>query len=209
MMRMRAMEAGLLGAVLLAAAFTGCLINGEDGESYLSLDWEYAPIRAYFPGIPSDVYIKGAFYEHGEGDFYGEYVAWDGHYYEFIYTIEINEGERGTLDSPGRDGADRYYFMELYSWGPELYYLNDAGSRALGLPAPPGGASAEQFRASALDLRPTRGTSVAAGPAGGPPDGPDASLYDREHPEPYLWQREGPGYRLRIEGRRYRPKDGS
>jgi hypothetical protein len=188
---------GLLAFVSLL----GCGVQGEDGTSYLALDWLYAPRQLYFPAVPS-FGLVGVHYQHPEGTYYGEYVAWDGSYHSFYYTIEVNEGEYGLMLLPGSDGMDRYYTMYLYSWGPELYYVDDEQSKSF-TPEPTGteSGSLERTKADQLGLEPTRSAEVRNRQMI-----LDASGYDLDDPQEYLFESQGPGYSLRIEGYRYPPK---
>jgi len=198
---------------LLVLALSGCGKAGEDGTSYLALDWVYAPLAIYFPALPA-VISAGTFYEHAAGSYPGEYIAWDGSYYSFTYRIEVNEGEAGGLLSPGEDGADRYYLMYLYSWGPEFYYYDDLSLARID-PAAEGisplNREAELAAAAGLGLGEEGGAepeSAGARPNRAPLDSLlEPSLYDLDHPQPYVYELVGPGYRLRIEGLHYRPRE--
>ena len=115
-------------------------------------------------------------------------------------------GDKGFLFCRGDDGADRYYDMWLYSWGLEFYYFDDESLQ--GLPSSKADAlaskiSREQTKALSLQAQPakTKGFANQALRL-------DAKDFDLEHPEPYLYERSGPGYSLRIEGASYRPKEG-
>ncbi len=188
--------AALALALLLVA---GCGPQGQDGNSYLSLDWTYAPQSLDFPQLPDPV-VPGTFYWHPEGLYHGEYVAWEGSWWVFTYHIEADPGNWGIGGIPGADGADRFYTMYLYSTGPELSYVELSQSLSLVKPSPSGEdpAAREQARAAALGLRPSSSGPVHSGAA-------EAARFDLDHPEPYRFERSGPGYRLLIEGRRYSP----
>jgi hypothetical protein len=97
---------------------------------------------------------------------------------------------------------DRYYTMYLYSWGPELYYVEDEQSKAL-TPEPTGteSGSLERARAERLGLEPSRSAEVS-----NQQTTLEESGYALEHPQEYLFESQGPGYSLRIEGHRYPPK---
>ena len=101
---------------------------------------------------------------------------------------------------PGADGADRFYTMYLYSWGPELSYVDLSESLALVQPPPAGEdpAAREQAGAASLHLSPSSAGRLASGPI-------DPARYDLEHAQPYRFEQSGPGYRLLIEGQGYRP----
>jgi hypothetical protein len=184
---------GLIAFVFLS----GCGVLGEDGTSYMALDWVYAPQQLYFPAMPPFGQV-GVHYQHPDGTYYGEYVAWDGSYYSFYYTVEVNEGEYGVMLLPGPDGMDRYYTMYLYSWGPELYYVDQSKSFT---PTGIESGSLERARADQLGLEPSRSAEV-----GNQRTTLDESDYDLDDPQEYLFESQGPGYSLRIEGRRYPPK---
>ena len=144
--------------------------------------------------------VPGTYYWHPEGVHHGEYIAWDGSGHIFNYEIQVDEGDWGIGGYPGADGADRFYTMYLYSWGPELSYVELSKSLSLVQPAPDGEAPAarEQAKAASLGLQPSSGGRLASGAI-------DPARYDLDHPEPYRFEQSGPGYRLLIEGQRYRP----
>jgi hypothetical protein len=200
-MKLRKLRVPALAALALALLLlVGCGPQGEDGTSYLALDWTYQPRTIDFPQMPA-VVVPGTYYWHPEGLFYGEYVAWDGGWWVFDYRIEVDPGDWGIGGFAGADGADRFYTMYLYSTGPELSYVELSRSLSLVQPHPAGENPAvrEQARAAALGVQPPSAGSVASGPV-------DAARFDLDHPEPYHFERTGPGYRLWIEGRRYSPK---
>jgi hypothetical protein len=192
----------ILGFVVFALT-TGCGMQGADGTSYLALDWVYAPQQLCFPAMPP-LGLAGVHYQHPEGTFYGEYVAWDGSYYRFYYTIEVNEGGYGAALLPGADGMDRYYTMYLYSWGPELYYVDDLESKSLILEsrgAPSASVLLEQQNADQSNLEPSGSTEIRSARID-----LDESAYDTDRPQDYLFESLGPQYNLRIQGYRYLPK---
>jgi hypothetical protein len=201
-MNRRNLRVPVLAALALALfVLVGCGPQGEEGSSYLALDWTYTPISIEFPQLPA-VVVADTYYPHPEGLYHGEYIAWDGSWWRFNYEIEVNEGEWGLGGLAGADGADRFYTMYLYSRGPELSFVDLTQSLGLVEPHPSGEdpAAAEQDRAAGLGLQPSAARRVEAGlPAG------DASRFDLEHPEPYRFEASGPGYRLLIEGERYSP----
>jgi hypothetical protein len=200
-MNLRKLRVPALGALALALLLlVGCGPQGDDGISYLSLDWTYQPQSIDFPQLP-DVVTPETYYWHPEGLYHGEYVAWEGSWWSFNYRIEVDPGDWGIAGLPGADGADRFYTMYLYSWGPELSYVELSKSLSLVEPHPQGEdpAAREQARAEALGLQPSATRQAATGAA-------DPSRYDLQHPEPYRFERTGPGYRLLIEGQRYSPR---
>jgi len=168
----------------------------------MALDWVYAPYWLYFPAMPLSGYA-GTYYRHPTGTHYGEYIAWDESYYSFYYTIECNEGDKGFLFCRGDDGADRYYDMWLYSWGPELYHFDASlqGMQASKTVTLNPKITQEEAKALSLALQPSRERSFANQTAR-----LDSSAYDLDHPEPYLYEKSGPGFILRIEGTGYRLK---
>jgi hypothetical protein len=201
-MDIRKLRVPALAALALALLLlVGCGPQGDDGTSYLSLDWTYAPLSIDFPQLP-DTVVPGTYYWHPEGLHPGEYVAWDGSWWVFTYRIEVDEGDWGFGGWPGADGSDRFYTMYLYSWGPELSYVEISQSLSLVEPLPSGEnpAAREQSKAASLGLQPSTARRVTSAPA-------DAARFDLEHPEPYRFERTGAGYRLLIEGQRYRPLD--
>ena len=109
----------------------------------------------------------------------------------------MNRGEAGGSLSPGEDVADRYYLMYLYSWGPEFYYYDDLSLARIN-------SAAEGVSRLNREAEPESAGSL-------PNRAPLESvlglcLYDLDHPQPYIYERTGPRYRLEIEGRRYRPQ---
>jgi hypothetical protein len=192
----------ILGLIVFAFN-SGCGMQGEDGTSYLALDWVYAPQQLYFPAMPP-LGLAGVHYQHPEGTYYAEYVAWDGSYYSFYYTIEVNEGEYGAALLPGADGMDRYYTMYLYSWGPELYYLDDLDSKSLILGsrgAPAASVLLEQQKADQSNLEPSGGSEIRSTRIE-----LDESVYDIDKAQDYLFESRDPQYNLRIQGYRCLPK---
>lgn len=123
---------GLAAIVLLAS----CGVPGSDGQSYVALDYSVAPEAIYFPSFPQTVFF-GEYYEHAAGDHSGEYIAWDGTYWWFTYTILIDEGGEAPLFGVGDHGDDYYFSIWLYSFGPSLYE-DDVVVRSV---SPHGGAS--------------------------------------------------------------------
>jgi hypothetical protein len=160
----------------VAALLAGC---GFRGTSYLALDYTtFEPTTVYFPALPGTI-VWGAYYEHREGTYYGEYTNWDitltfEWLYEFDYTIEV---ERGFF--PGSVGDDRYYTMYLDPGGPDLYFFDVAAAL--------GGRGAKE---------PAHSGSVANAPI-------DKSLYDLAHPEPFSYERSSNGVTFRVTGNRY------
>lgn len=114
---------GLLGIALLGT-LTGCGGDGQDGKGYIAYTWLYGPISFYTedPAFETQSYIyNGEFRESRPGRWYFEYLAWDDSLWYGTYEIYINEGESGGLFSEGDDGADLYFQLACYSFGPSFY----------------------------------------------------------------------------------------
>jgi hypothetical protein len=199
-------RARLLGVALLLAAaaaalvLSGCGPKGRDGRAYLSLDWTYAPQDLYFPLLPP-VISAGTYYPHPAGTYEGAYTAWDWTYYHFWYTIEINEGDYGFAGLPGDDGADRFYRIYLYASGPRVVYF-DGPDMALAPSAAAGPALQEEARAKELGLQPPQRDSLENLEQ---ERALDPTVLDLENPESYHYESSGPGWKVTIEGERYRP----
>lgn len=151
--RRRARALVACGALAVTLLIAGCGQAGEPGKSYLALDWVYTPEALSFPAFPSTV-TAGEYIRHSAGSYRGEYIAWDGSYWSADYRIEVSPGEPGGLLLDGADGADMYFTMWLYSFGPSLYQDQSVAEAAL---AP----------AAALPARHSRVTQ-ASGPGGDP-----------------------------------------
>jgi len=189
-------------ALLAVFALSGCGPKGEDGDAYMALDWVYAPRYIDFAMLP-DVVIAENYYGHPQGVYYAAYVAWDGTFWDFEYTIEVDEGYWGFMDIPGVDGADRYYTLYLYSWGPEMYllelgkYVAGASRAAAGEPA----AEEETARRAELGIEAREARRLRAAEAP-----PDLSGYDLDAVEPYSFESRGEGWRVSIRGMGYVPQ---
>lgn len=113
-----------IGIVLLLLAGTlivsACGVPGDDGHTYLALDWTSAPQALSFPEFPQTIYA-GVYEEHEAGSYEGEYIAWDGTYWRADYWIEVEAGEEAPLVGTGDHGDDYYLSMWLYSFGPSMY----------------------------------------------------------------------------------------
>lgn len=83
----------------------------------------------------------------------------------------------------GDSSADRFYTLYCDNGGPWLTHFDVASLQSLGGKT---AASAPTVRQQEADL----------------------SAYDLEHPEPYLWEKSEDGVTFRIEGKRYRLKEG-
>jgi hypothetical protein len=124
-MKMRLIMKKIIVLLLLIIAagilFNGCGKDGKDGLSYLNIDWVFAPISYWDnnAGIP-DVFFKSQDYRCNPGTYDFEYTAWDYTYYFGTYTLTINMGEKGGFITDGKDGADKFFALWLYSTGPEL-----------------------------------------------------------------------------------------
>lgn len=145
-----------LAVVLLLAA---CGTPGSDGQTYVALDYASEPQAVWFPAFPP-VFFWGEYYEHAAGDHSGEYIAWDGTYWWFTYTIEIDEGGEAPLFGVGDHGDDYYLSIWLYSFGPSLYQ-DDVVVRSLADPAH-SGAAGDRASTDPQALQAARDRSAAA-----------------------------------------------
>lgn len=107
-------------ATLILLGLISCGVPGDDGHTYLALDWTSAPQALYFPAFPDIVYA-GDYVEHAAGNYEGEYIAWDGSYWNADYWIAVEEGGEAPLFGAGDNGDDYYLSMWLYSFGPSIY----------------------------------------------------------------------------------------
>ena len=105
--------------IVLAAVTTGCGRPGDDGSTYLAIDWVYAPQALSFPAFPQTIYA-GRYVEHAAGTYSGEYIAWDGSYWNADYWIEIDPGAEAPLFGTGDHGDNYYLSLWLYSSGPSI-----------------------------------------------------------------------------------------
>ena len=191
--------AAALAALLAVFALSGCGPKGEDGDTYMALDWVYAPRYIDFPMLPHLV-IAENYYNHPEGVHYAAYVAWDGTFWDFEYAIEVDEGYWGFMDIPGADGADRFYTLYLYSWGPEMYLLELGKAADAGVRAAAAAASEEAAKAAELGMQGSQERRLQAAEAR-----PDLSGYDLEEGDAYGFESRGDGWRISIRGRGYAP----
>ncbi len=103
----------------------GCGTDGDDGTAYLSYTWVFDLdyLTDDNPSIPSTV-VMDDWYETRPRTFRGSY-GYTGSiysfYWEYDYTIVINEGTKAKAFSDGKDGLDIHYTLGLWSDGPELY----------------------------------------------------------------------------------------
>lgn len=107
---------------ILPILICACGEDGDDGTSYIAIDWVSTP-QSYWddnPGIPYTFYA-GQYYESSAGSYDFEYTAWDGSFWYGNYKITVDKGEDGELFSNGSDGEDRYFELWLYSSGPGFY----------------------------------------------------------------------------------------
>lgn len=114
--------------IALLVALAGCGVPGDDGHTYLAIDWSSAPEALFFPAFPQTIYA-GEYVEHEAGSYEGEYVAWDGTYWEADYWIEVDPGGEAPLFGTGDHGDDYYLSLWLWSFGPEIY-TDEIESRA-------------------------------------------------------------------------------
>ena len=101
--------------VLIVVLLVGC--TGAPGEAFLAYSWVTAPLSLYDenPAVPATV-SNGEYVESDEGSYYMEYTAWDGSGWWMTYTITAQPGEPMF-----QDGADAYFEISLYSFGPSFY----------------------------------------------------------------------------------------
>ncbi|MFO7730644.1 MAG: hypothetical protein R6V86_07760 [Spirochaetia bacterium] len=101
--------------LLIVSVLAGC--TGAPGEAFLAYSWASAPLSLYDdnPSVP-DTVTNGEYVKTGEGSFYMEYTAWDGSGWWMTYTITAKPGE-----AMFQDGADAYFEISLYSFGPSFY----------------------------------------------------------------------------------------
>lgn len=105
--------------LLFITILLGCGKDGMKGNAKVALDWDWY-VDAYSDNnsaIPSTI-SKNKDYNTGVGTFNGIYFCSDGTgdewYWEFSYTISINEGEPGKLFRKGDDGKDKYFKINLH-----------------------------------------------------------------------------------------------
>jgi len=131
--------------VLLVVLLVGC--TGAPGEAFLAYSWVTAPLSLYDenPAVPATV-SNGEYVESDEGSYYMEYTAWDGSGWWMTYTITAQPGEPMF-----QDGADAYFEISLYSFGPSFYEWSYPRGFATGGEGEESGADGEA-------LRPARGS---------------------------------------------------
>ncbi len=114
-----------IGLFLALALFSGC--SGIDGNAYQKYWWpgNLQYIYDTNPATPSIV-CNDEYFPTEPGQYYMEYVSWDGYGWYLYYTISVNEGE--FMESPGDDS---WFEIFLFSYGPSLYEWNS--SRAAGV----------------------------------------------------------------------------
>lgn len=97
----------------------GCGKDGSPGDASLALDWDWY-VDGYNDNNPSlpDVITRNFYYSSGTGTYQSEYICSDGSgsvwYWEYEYTISINQGEKGKLFRRGADGKDRSHKLFLH-----------------------------------------------------------------------------------------------
>lgn len=109
----------ILGLIILAV-LAGCGAPGDPGVTYLAIDWSSSPQALYFPAFP-DTIVAGQYVQHSAGTYEGEYVAWDGSYWQADYWIEVEEGGPAPLIGTGDHGDEYYLSLWLYSFGPSIF----------------------------------------------------------------------------------------
>jgi hypothetical protein len=137
----------LAAAMLILFLLASCGVRGPEGQTFLALNWTSLPQAMNFPAFPSTIFA-GEYINHPAGDYFGEYIAWDGSYWNASYWIEVEEGSPGFLFIPGGAGDEYYLSMWLYSFGPSIY-TDGVISRSVSPAADQPGASAEESQLTA------------------------------------------------------------
>ena len=109
--------------VLVAALLTllgSCGIPGDPGQTFVAIDWVYAPQALNFPEFPAIV-VTGDYVEHQTGSYFAEYIAWDGTYWNASYNVVVEGGAPAPLLGVGDHGDDYFFSIWLYSFGPSMY----------------------------------------------------------------------------------------
>lgn len=108
----------------------GCGKDGTAGASFLALDWDWY-VDGYNdnnPSLPNTI-SKNFDYSTGTGTYQCEYICSDGTgnvwYWEYEYTLSINQGEKGKLFRKGDDGKDRYHNMFLNGLAEPSFSVNE------------------------------------------------------------------------------------
>lgn len=103
--------------------------DGADGDAYIAISWVSGPFYYWTddPAIPQYFY-SGTYYKTSSGIYYFEYESWDTSIWSGSYEIYINQGEEGEpgglfwhAGEDGADGADIYFELACYSFGPSFY----------------------------------------------------------------------------------------
>lgn len=109
----------LLSLVTLTLLLSNCGKDGVKGDAYIALDWDWY-VDAYNdnnPSLPASI-GRNFDYKTSPGEYKCEYLCSDGSgdtwYWEYVYTIKINQGESGKLFRKGEDGKDRYHKLFLH-----------------------------------------------------------------------------------------------
>jgi hypothetical protein len=117
---MRLRLALAMAVIVLPAVTTGCGRPGDDGRTFLAIDWVYAPQALFFPAFPQTIYA-GRYVDHAAGTYSGEYIAWNGWYWNADYWIDIDRGGEAPLFGTGDHGDNYYLSLWLYASGPWIY----------------------------------------------------------------------------------------
>ena len=100
--------------IILLPGCSGMGVMGEDGDIYIAYSWVsitqvYTDDPSFGPTIYNDQYETAT-----EGTWYFEYTSL-GYSWYGTYTVYRNPGVVGY------DGADIYFMLTLYSFGPSFY----------------------------------------------------------------------------------------
>jgi hypothetical protein len=150
-------------AMLILFLLASCGVRGPEGQTFLALNWTSLPQAMNFPAFPSTIFA-GEYINHPAGDYFGEYIAWDGSYWNASYWIEVEEGSPGFLFIPGDAGDEYYLSMWLYSFGPSIY-TDGVISRSVSPAADQPEASARRITIDGQP--PAAGDAIVPGPGKG------------------------------------------
>ena len=126
-----------LSIIVLIIIYSCSGKDGNSGNAYLSLNWVYAPTYYYDENsdTPSIIY-NGEYFKSEPDSYYFRYTAWNGSRWSGYYTLTVNPGGSGStkmfiFPEDGRNGADKYFDLDLYSSGPTLYSSRESASREI------------------------------------------------------------------------------
>ena len=121
----------ILTALFIFVLFiSGCGKDGTSGVATISLDWDIF-VDAYNDNNSStpDAISRNFEYSTRSGNFECEYFCSDGSgnewYWDYVYTISINKGEKGKLFSKGENGKDRHHQMFLHGLSEPTYSVDE------------------------------------------------------------------------------------